>query len=85
MLFNGKDPNKLIIVLGVFVAAVFRLIPSINKIITVVQLLKFHQSSVDVIFNELKNSKNREEDNGSSLNHYFESYICLPKNITFFK
>ena len=61
-LFQGEDTVSLITVLGVFVAATFRMIPSINKIISAAQAIKFFSPSVDVIYNEiLKSSKNSNE------------------------
>ncbi|MDA7807924.1 ABC transporter ATP-binding protein/permease [Flavobacteriaceae bacterium] len=61
MLLQGKDVPTLIATIGVFVAAVFRLIPSINKIITAFQNLKYHNSSVNIIYNEFLNlSKNHK-------------------------
>ena len=52
MLIQEKNVPTLIATIGVFVAAVFRLIPSINKIITAFQNLKYHDSSVNIIYNE---------------------------------
>lgn len=47
--------NFLLPTLGVFVAAIFKISPSINKIINAFQNLKFYNSSVQLIFNELNN------------------------------
>ena len=55
MVNQGKDVNQLITVLGVFVAATFRMIPSLNRIIAAIQVTKYYDSSVDVIFNEINN------------------------------
>lgn len=57
LFLQGKDVPTLIATIGVFVAAVFRLIPSINKIITAFQNLKYHSSSVNIIYNEFLNLK----------------------------
>jgi len=61
MLLQGKDVPTLIATIGVFVAAVFRLIPSINKIITAFQNLKYHNSSLNIIFNEFLNLSNNHK------------------------
>lgn len=61
MLLQGKDIPTLIATIGVFVAAVFRLIPSINKIITAFQNLKYHNSSVNIIYNEFLNLSNNQK------------------------
>ena len=54
LLFQGKDTSSLITILGVFVAATFRMIPSFNRIITAVQSLKYYSPALDVICEELK-------------------------------
>ena len=54
LLFQGKDTTSLITVLGVFVAATFRMIPSLNRIIGVSQSMKYCLPSVDTIYNEIK-------------------------------
>ena len=61
MFLQGKDVPALIATIGVFVAAVFRLIPSINKIITAFQNLKYHNSSVNIIYNEFLNLSNNQK------------------------
>lgn len=54
LLFQGKDTSSLFTVLGVFVAATFRMIPSLNRIITAVQSFKYYRPALDVICEELK-------------------------------
>ena len=55
MLKQSKDTNELLTILGVFVAATFRMIPSFNRIIVAFQNMKYYSSSVDLLFNEFKN------------------------------
>jgi ABC-type bacteriocin/lantibiotic exporter with double-glycine peptidase domain len=55
LLFQGKDTTSLITVLGVFVAATFRMIPSLNRIIASTQTMKYYISSLDVVYSEIKN------------------------------
>ena len=52
-----KNLTQFIPIMGVFVAAIFKLTPSINKLINSYQNLKFYNSSVDIILEEL-NLKN---------------------------
>ena len=54
MLFKGENPNSLITVLGVFVAATFRLIPSLNRILGAFQNLKYYNKTIDLLFNEMQ-------------------------------
>jgi ABC-type multidrug transport system fused ATPase/permease subunit len=56
LLYQGKDITSLITVLGVFVAATFRMIPSLNRIIGATQSMKFYRPSLDVIYNEIIDS-----------------------------
>jgi len=54
MIISEKNTGEIITTLGVFVAASFRMIPSINKIIAALQILKFYNSSLVVVYNEMK-------------------------------
>ena len=54
LLSQGKDTTSLITILGVFVAATFRMIPSLNRIIAATQSMKFYKSSVDTIYHEIR-------------------------------
>ncbi|MCG5644676.1 ABC transporter ATP-binding protein/permease [Flavobacteriaceae bacterium LSUCC0859] len=53
-LYQGKDVKIIIPVLGVFVASTFKIIPSLNRILSSFQTLKFYLPSVDIYFNEFK-------------------------------
>ena len=55
-IISDNSSNSLLPTLGVFVAAIFKISPSINKIINAFQNLKFYNSSVQIIFNELNNN-----------------------------
>lgn len=54
MLVVEKNTEDIITTLGVFVAASFRMIPSINKIITALQTLRFYNPSLGVVYEEMK-------------------------------
>ena len=54
MIFNEKNTSEIITTLGVFVTASFRLLPSINRVITSLQSIRFLKPSLDIIFNEMK-------------------------------
>lgn len=54
MIFNEKSTPEIITTLGVFVAASFRLLPSINRVIVSLQSIRFLKPSLDIIFNEMK-------------------------------
>lgn len=74
-LFLGKDSTSLITILGLFVAATFRMIPSLNRIISAIQSMKFFKNSVDIIFNEIKLNSHPLEFIDSQQNFKFQKNI----------
>jgi len=52
MLAQNKNVDNVIVTLGVFVAATFRILPSINRILGSLQNIKFYKSSIDLLYNE---------------------------------
>lgn len=54
MIITQRSTEETITTLGVFVAASFRIIPSINKIISALQNIKFYASTLDIFYNESK-------------------------------
>ena len=51
--FNNTPSDLIITIVGIFVAAVFRVLPSINKVLTSFQNIKFYNTSIEVIYNQL--------------------------------
>tara|TARA_B100001939_G_scaffold347368_1_gene368785 strand:+ start:669 stop:2405 length:1737 start_codon:yes stop_codon:yes gene_type:complete len=60
MIQQDKDVNELLTILGVFVAATFRMIPSFNRIISALQNMKYYSSSIDLLYDEFKSNKKYE-------------------------
>ncbi len=56
---NGEDINSLIPILGIFAAASFRLMPSVNRILYSLQSLRFISPVIDNLHNELNLSSNQ--------------------------
>lgn len=54
LIYTGKESKDIISILGVFVAATFRAIPSLNRIVGANQSLKFYKPSIDKIYSEIK-------------------------------
>jgi ATP-binding cassette, subfamily B, bacterial PglK len=52
MVKRGVAIEQIISTLGLFVAAVFRSIPSINRVISSLQSMKYYSSSIDLLYNE---------------------------------
>lgn len=80
MLFKGENPNSLITTLGVFIAATFRAIPSLNRILGAFQNLKFYNKSIDLLYNEMQIEDPLNED--ETLEFKFENEIIF-ENINF--
>ena len=53
MIINDKDLNEIISIGGVFIAATFRVLPSINRIISSLQQIKYYKSSADIVSRDL--------------------------------
>ncbi|MDG2397230.1 MAG: ABC transporter ATP-binding protein [Flavobacteriaceae bacterium] len=75
MLFQDKEVSEIIITLGVFVAATFRMIPSFNKLIASLQNMKYYTSSIELIFKEFNKFKKIKGLNKSNKAYSFNSKI----------
>lgn len=89
---NDFATSKIIATLGLFSVAAIRLIPSINKIITSQQNIRFNHIVMKTITNDLKEEKNKANDNKNlqnfkdaieikDLNFYYEKDRVVLKNI----
>ena len=56
---QGNNVDDLLVTLGVFVAATFRVLPSINRILSSLQQLKYYRSSIDLLFNEFSSLEDK--------------------------
>ena len=52
LIWQGFNKNELISILTIFVAATFRLVPSINRVLNSVQTMRFHQTTIDILNKE---------------------------------
>lgn len=53
LFYNGIKTTEIVTLLGVFVAAAFRMIPSINRILSALQNIKFYGSTVKKIYDQI--------------------------------
>lgn len=81
-LFQDKETTSLIAILGVFVAATFRMIPSLNRIISASQSMKFYKSSIGVIYNEISSFNKIDKPPTNNEKFNFLNNIEL-KNVDF--
>ena len=82
--FFSVNSEEIITTLGIFAAAAFKILPSINKIIFCSQKIKFNYPSLSIIYNELKNTDHSIESNFKEQNNINVDLknICF-KNVFF--
>ena len=56
LLLSGQNNTYIVSIIGVFIAATFRLIPSVNRVLNAFQNIKFYTPSIDIIHKELFNN-----------------------------
>jgi ABC-type multidrug transport system fused ATPase/permease subunit len=57
MTIQGKSNDIIIPIIGVFVAAAFRIIPSFNRIMTSFQIIKYNNVAIDLLYSEFRKFK----------------------------
>lgn len=72
MIYQSKPLATLVTTIGVFVAAAFRLIPSVNRIMTSFQNITYSRPAVDILFKEFDLINNCETSNASLISNQFE-------------
>ena len=60
IIYQGKDYSSILPVIALFTGASFRLIPSASKIFHSIQTLRFNETSVNIIHNDIVNSNINE-------------------------
>jgi len=92
MLAQNKNIENVMVTLGVFVAATFRILPSINRILGSLQNIKFYKSSIDLLCKEFDvdiyenklsrhNNKRTKLNKSIIINDVFFSYEGIDKII----
>ena len=83
-ILNGNDVQKIISILSVIMLASFRLIPSINRILSNIQAVKYALPAIDLIHNELKEmSKNDFKKRNQSLAKMPLNHILRIENLSY--
>ena len=77
MIYLDNDYKSVLSTLSIFVAGSFRMIPSINRLVSTSQQLRFFNSSLEVIYSELKNVN--EIKTNKKTNVVFNNKISLSK------
>ena len=81
MIITGKNMNEVLPVIVLFAAAAFRLMPSVNRILSGVQSFLYSLSSVETIYKELTELK-KFETNDEKSDSIFSSSIVF-ENVSF--
>lgn len=62
------NTNEILTILGIYIAATIRLLPSLNKVIQSIQNLIFYKNSINVIYDELYSKKTISKDYKTQIN-----------------
>lgn len=84
LMIQDIEIEKFIPTLGLFAFAVFRIMPSVSRILSQITSLRFSDSVVDELFDVLKSetTNNKESTSGKKLIPFFKKEINL-KNVSF--
>ena len=82
MIINEKEVNEIISTGGLFVAATFRVLPSVSRIIGSLQQIKYYKSSVDLVAEDLELKGLPNDNNTRRSEISFKKELKL-KDITF--
>jgi ABC-type multidrug transport system fused ATPase/permease subunit len=80
--YFGRDRSHLSTLLGVFAIAAYRILPSINRIMAAVLMMKEHQYTTEIISNVTPESVNEEDQHGFVSHLSFQNIISV-KDIAF--
>ena len=80
LVFNNISTARIITILGLFVAASFKAIPTINRIVSSLQTIKYYKSSLDTILAELNIIKQPVKKEGKPFKFSFNFKI---ENLSF--
>lgn len=85
LIANDQNLSDIIVILGVFIGATFRMLPSVNRILSSLQKVKYHSSSLNIILDEFNqlNANQKESKIESTQIIDFKESIEL-KNLSFF-
>lgn len=85
LIANDKNLNDIIVIIGVFIGATFRMLPSINRILSSLQKIKYHGSSLNIILDEFNQLKTNQKESNKVLHQRldFKESIEL-RNLSFY-
>lgn len=84
LIANDQNLSDIIVILGVFIGATFRMLPSVNRILSSLQKVKYHSSSLNIIldeFNQLNTNQKESKIESTQIIDFNESFEL--KNLSF--
>jgi len=77
--------ENIVLILGTFAVAIFRFLPSLNRLLNSFNTFKFFSNSIDFIYDELSISRTNEVIDKKENDNYFEFHKQIElKNISFY-
>ena len=67
IIYQGKDYSSILPIIALFTGAAFRLIPSASKVFHSIQTLRFNETSVNIIYNDIVNSNKNDIESNSKI------------------
>lgn len=77
MISQGKEMTSIIPILGLFAAAAFRLMPSVNRVLSSVQALRYTLPVVDTLYKEMQLTSPEIKDEETNVSDSFHAELCL--------
>jgi ABC-type multidrug transport system fused ATPase/permease subunit len=77
MVVQARPMSLLLPTLGVFVAAAFRMIPSVNRIMSSMQAIRYANPVIDKLYNEFKMIREYYENSDQNINLNFADKIII--------
>lgn len=78
ILYKYQDASVVLPIISMYTLALYKILPSVNKILDHFNIMKFSRKSLELVYNELKDIPDAEGNEEIQFNHK----ICL-KNISF--
>lgn len=78
ILYRYEDASAVLPIISMYALALYKVLPSVNKILDNLNLMKFYRKSLEIVYDELKDIPNAEGKEPIA----FTQTICL-KNISF--
>lgn len=87
LIYDGYEINEIFVLIGVFLYATIRVLPSVAKIIQSIQSIKYNEAVIELIYDEIKNIKfksiNKKLENNLNKSNFEYKKIKI-QNVDYF-